>query len=200
MAIRRRRQWCPPRSAAVPRRSPPTSPPPPPPPPPCPTPPPPPPPPPRPKSPRPRPRPAGLREGPGRLAERTPAPRAQVATGEDEPAERSFLETVFGTKPSTGPQLAYAPLDTSAVDASPRRSLGLGPAPTPSGTTAVYDISARTVTLPNGERLEAHSGLGASQDDPRFVHLRMRGATPPGTPDRTDRERSAERRVGEECR
>ena len=45
--------------------------------------------------------------------------------------------------------------------------------------TAVYDISARTVYLPDGTRLEAHSGLGDRLDDPRFVSERMRGATPP---------------------
>ncbi len=47
--------------------------------------------------------------------------------------------------------------------------------------TAIYDISARTVYMPNGERLEAHSGLGPYMDDPRNVHRRMRGATPPNT-------------------
>jgi hypothetical protein len=45
--------------------------------------------------------------------------------------------------------------------------------------TAVYDISARTVYMPDGSRLEAHSGLGSRLDDPRFVHERMHGATPP---------------------
>ena len=45
--------------------------------------------------------------------------------------------------------------------------------------TAVYDISARAVYLPNGQKLEAHSGLGVKMDDPRYVHVRMRGATPP---------------------
>jgi hypothetical protein len=33
--------------------------------------------------------------------------------------------------------------------------------------------------MPNGERLEAHSGLGRFMDDPRHVHRRMHGATPP---------------------
>lgn len=47
------------------------------------------------------------------------------------------------------------------------------------GRTAIYDIAARTVYLPNGRRLEAHSGLGAYMDSPRHVNLRMRGATPP---------------------
>jgi Protein of unknown function (DUF2778) len=45
--------------------------------------------------------------------------------------------------------------------------------------TAVYDISARTVYLPDGTRLEAHSGYGDKLDDPRYVSERMRGATPP---------------------
>jgi Protein of unknown function (DUF2778) len=51
--------------------------------------------------------------------------------------------------------------------------------------TAVYDISARTVYLPNGEKLEAHSGLGDKLDDPRYVHVRMLGPTPPNVYDLT---------------
>jgi hypothetical protein len=46
-------------------------------------------------------------------------------------------------------------------------------------TTAVYDISAHTVYLPDGKRLEAHSGLGDKLDDPRSASVRMRGVTPP---------------------
>jgi hypothetical protein len=45
--------------------------------------------------------------------------------------------------------------------------------------TAVYDISARTVYLPDGTRLEAHSGLGGALDDPRYVSERAIGPTPP---------------------
>ena len=48
-------------------------------------------------------------------------------------------------------------------------------------STAVYDISAHTVYLPDGMRLEAHSGLGDRIDDPRFVDERDHGATPPGS-------------------
>jgi hypothetical protein len=55
--------------------------------------------------------------------------------------------------------------------------------------TAVYDISARMVYLPNGERLEAHSGLRESLDDPSQVKVRMRGPTPPGTYELTEREK-----------
>jgi hypothetical protein len=54
--------------------------------------------------------------------------------------------------------------------------------------TAFYDITAKTVYMPNGERLEAHSGLGEMMDDPRFKHVRMRGVTPPNTYNLTLRE------------
>ena len=55
--------------------------------------------------------------------------------------------------------------------------------------TAVYDIAAHTVYLPNGERLEAHSGLGGNFDNPRSVHVKNRGATPPNVYELTLRER-----------
>ncbi len=44
------------------------------------------------------------------------------------------------------------------------------------------------VYMPDGTKLEAHSGLGDKLDDPRFVHVRMRGATPPHLYDLTLRE------------
>jgi Protein of unknown function (DUF2778) len=47
--------------------------------------------------------------------------------------------------------------------------------------TAVYDISAHTVYLPDGTTLEAHSGYGSNLDDPRSATERMRGVTPPTT-------------------
>jgi hypothetical protein len=56
------------------------------------------------------------------------------------------------------------------------------------GLTAIYDISARTVYLPNGAKLEAHSGLRDKLDDPRYVHVKMWGATPPHTYDLAPRE------------
>lgn len=57
------------------------------------------------------------------------------------------------------------------------------------GQTAVYDISARTVYLPNGTRLEAHSGLGTLMDNPAHVDQRMVGATPPNIYDLKPREK-----------
>ncbi len=44
---------------------------------------------------------------------------------------------------------------------------------------AVYDISAATVYMPDGTRLEAHSGIGKMADNPRYVHVKMNGPTPP---------------------
>ena len=46
---------------------------------------------------------------------------------------------------------------------------------------AYYDISAGVVHMPNGERLEAHSGIGKLRDNPDAVHIPMKGPTPPGT-------------------
>ena len=58
----------------------------------------------------------------------------------------------------------------------------------PDRYTAVYNIAAHTVTLPDGTRLEAHSGIGSNKDDPRSVAQHMRGATPPAIYDLTPRE------------
>ena len=57
------------------------------------------------------------------------------------------------------------------------------------GATAVYDLKARAVYLPNGTVFEAHSGLGAMRDDPDHVDVRMQGATPPAVYSLKPRER-----------
>jgi Protein of unknown function (DUF2778) len=49
--------------------------------------------------------------------------------------------------------------------------------------TAVYDIQAHTVYLPDGDTLEAHSGLGRRLDDPRYVSEKNKGPTPPNVYD-----------------
>lgn len=104
--------------------------------------------------------------------------------------EPSFFEKLFGVgaaAPRQEPRqaLAYASPDTLPQEAARAR---ISPEPDSVAGTAVYDITARTVTLPSGEVLEAHSGLGEAMDNPRFVHLRMRGSTPPGTYMLTERE------------
>jgi hypothetical protein len=58
----------------------------------------------------------------------------------------------------------------------------------PDGRTAIYDITARTVYMPDGRRLEAHSGFGDRMDDPRYVNVRREGPTPPNVYDLSLRE------------
>lgn len=48
-----------------------------------------------------------------------------------------------------------------------------------SNKTAVYSIADQALLLPNGERLEAHSGLGHLKDNPKFSRVKNRGVTPP---------------------
>jgi hypothetical protein len=95
--------------------------------------------------------------------------------------QRSFFQKLFGGAQPSGPVLAYA----SAEDGAEERKAGV---PLYDHSTAVYDISSHIVYLPDGTRLEAHSGLGDALDDPRYVAERMRGPTPPGTYDLQPRE------------
>lgn len=101
---------------------------------------------------------------------------------------RSFLEKIFGQQQPATPALAYAAPQDAIIDNA--RGQRLSPTPKLDGAqlAAVYDITSQTVYMPNGEKLEAHSGLGDRLDDPRFVHERMRGATPPHVYDLTLRE------------
>jgi hypothetical protein len=63
------------------------------------------------------------------------------------------------------------------------------PVALPDKQTALYDISARVVYMPDGSKLEAHSGLGDLLDDPRYIHVHDRGATPPQVYELTLREK-----------
>ena len=63
-------------------------------------------------------------------------------------------------------------------------SLGLGKAPDLAALgydneTAVYDLAAHAIYLPNGTVLEAHSGMGSLRDDLDHVSVPNYGATPP---------------------
>jgi hypothetical protein len=102
----------------------------------------------------------------------------------------SIVEKLWGKPQSQTSLLAYASADASAtgsIGSSQNPALG-GAQPLYDRSTAVYDISARTVYLPDGTRLEAHSGLGSKLDDPRYVHVKMQGATPPHIYELTPRE------------
>lgn len=93
------------------------------------------------------------------------------------PEKPSIFERLFGKLKEKGPILAFASPDGGI--SSDGQSLTPGSTALYDRETAVYDISARMVYMPDGTKLEAHSGLGDKLDDPRFVHVRMRGATPP---------------------
>ncbi len=94
---------------------------------------------------------------------------------------RSIWDKLFG-KPASALTLAYASAETGS----------LGSGHVASGlydrSTAVYDITAHKVYLPDGTALEAHSGLGALLDDPRHADVKMRGVTPPAVYDLQPRE------------
>ena len=106
----------------------------------------------------------------------------------------SIVEKLWGKpQPSQphGPLLSYASADAGSITGSlgsSQNSATLGTAPPFERDTAVYDISAHTVYLPDGTKLEAHSGLGSKLDDPRYVSARMVGATPPHLYELTPRE------------
>lgn len=44
---------------------------------------------------------------------------------------------------------------------------------------AIYDISAATVHMPDGTKLEAHSGIGHRMDNPKYAYVKNLGPTPP---------------------
>lgn len=91
------------------------------------------------------------------------------------PAKPSIFATVFEKLfGKTAPiRLAYATTDDSGL------GVGQGAAGRYDQWTAVYDISARTVYMPDGTQLEAHSGFGSWLDDPNHADEKMRGVTPP---------------------
>jgi hypothetical protein len=114
--------------------------------------------------------------------------RAAPATPAD---NRNFFEKLFGMGQPAGGALAYAAAPEKEMGAtrnetfgartetSPVRSEASGPSTSYDRWTAVYDLAAHTVYLPDGTKLEAHSGLGDRLDDPHHVNERNRGATPP---------------------
>ncbi|WP_315705977.1 MULTISPECIES: DUF2778 domain-containing protein [unclassified Bradyrhizobium] len=114
--------------------------------------------------------------GMGTLRAMTERAKAAVLsiTGE----RHSIQEKLWGKPDQNGGLMAYASADanfTASISQDPTKG---GQAPY-DRSTAVYDISARAVYLPDGTKLEAHSGLGENLDNPRSENIRMRGVTPP---------------------
>ena len=102
-------------------------------------------------------------------------------------SEQAALPGVPGSKPIKGGKAQAPTVLAYARPDQPERG-GLGSAfrnlfngPSAGNGVAVYDISAKTVYMPDGSRLEAHSGLGSMVDQPRFVNRKNTGPTPPDT-------------------
>jgi hypothetical protein len=115
-----------------------------------------------------------------------PRPDARSGISRATPKRQSQPGFRLASASDTSLALTYAPsnsVNDSASTGSPLK--GLTPkdsdplADIDTSRTAIYDITARTVYLPNGRRLEAHSGLGDHMDDPRYVNATGTGPTPP---------------------
>ncbi len=120
-------------------------------------------------------RPTRVAEHKAKRAKTTPLPLAM-------PPKLAHLRTAEK-------QIAAIPPAPPPAQESGEQVANAREAPAPDNRTAVYDISARVVYLPNGKTLEAHSGLGNWRDNPRYVGLKDRGPTPPNIYDLSLRER-----------
>lgn len=112
------------------------------------------------------------------MAQRAKAAVMSIASN-DRP---SIVEKLWGKRESTNSLLSYASADASVTGSLPstlNQNPMLGGSAPYDRQTAVYDISAHMVYLPDGTKLEAHSGLGSRLDDPRSSHMKMVGVTPP---------------------
>jgi hypothetical protein len=123
----------------------------------------------------------GDREPAPRAVHRAPSPPAEF--GRDSPARREAPRRPNVRLAMLAPAATQASLGAAPNRADPRSIV------TDPSRTAIYDISARVVYLPNGDRLEAHSGFGEHMDDVRSVAMKMRGVTPPNVYQLSLRER-----------
>ena len=112
------------------------------------------------------------------MAQRAKAAVMSIASSD----KQTMVEKLWGKQSSQNSLLAFASADASVtgsiIDTRSQNPM-MGGAPPYDRQTAVYDISAQMVYLPDGTRLEAHSGLGSKMDDPKSSHVRMQGVTPP---------------------
>jgi hypothetical protein len=96
------------------------------------------------------------------------------------PARPALPPIAAAPRPAAPPTFVSLLQKPSAPQQASDHALAL---PVADGRTAIYDIEAHTVYMPNGLRLEAHSGLGPNLDDPRAVAEKDRGPTPPNVYD-----------------
>jgi Protein of unknown function (DUF2778) len=109
-----------------------------------------------------------------------------IEAATDEAAAPALTRSIMPTHRTAAAQPA-ASMQLASLDPAPQAS------PTLADTdehTAIYDIAAHTVYLPDGRKLEAHSGIGHRLDDPHYVDAKNRGPTPPNVYQLTLREHS----------
>ncbi|EUB96167.1 Protein of unknown function DUF2778 [Rhizobium sp. CF080] len=120
-----------------------------------------------------------------------PLPVIRPGSAIDKPAKPAALAAIAAVAPQKPAKanddddkptaLAFAKPDNPMRE-EPTRPSQSAPAWPGIGTkVAIYDISGGMVYMPNGSKLEAHSGIGKMRDNPNFTHVTMRGPTPPGT-------------------
>ncbi|WP_341987328.1 tlde1 domain-containing protein [Azorhizobium sp. AG788] len=125
--------------------------------------------------------PLGARRGlpPDESLRATPPDVAQLSAAPPLPSRNPLLQA----KPQVASlEPADRPLEKEPTPA------GQALLPGPGDRFALYDIKGRVVYMPNGDKMEAHSGYGEMFDDPRHVAKKMVGPTPPNTYDLTMRE------------
>jgi Protein of unknown function (DUF2778) len=116
---------------------------------------------------------------PDDVAAAEPGPVANVPMPPEAPHRQNGQLAALALAPTGGATLVTRDsASNKPVRLASARSDSMLPAPG-SDRTAVYDITARVVYLPNGDRLEAHSGLGVHMDDPGTVTFKNKGVTPP---------------------
>lgn len=120
------------------------------------------------------------------LAAPLPLPRPNNIEREEIERESVAREGVARIKPAAvEPQLAALPPQPKPGElgifdrlfADPDRAAKAILAANPN--TVLYDIVKRAVYMPDGEKLEAHSGFGKFMDDPDSMHRKDVGVTPP---------------------
>ncbi len=113
-----------------------------------------------------------------------------ITLGSTDPGARASVRlplarTAHGPTPApAAPPAAASKKPVRVADLSE----DVGSPPEADGHTAIYDIVAHKVYMPDGRRLEAHSGFGSYLDDPRYVSEKDRGPTPPNVYDLSLRE------------
>jgi hypothetical protein len=135
--------------------------------------------------------------GPVLAASKAPAAETQVAEADETPfslvlampQEDVPLPMARPQRPAKAaaagnasePVLAYARPDDEDDEDDEMPAYKKPLRPVARAGIAVYDIANGVVYLPNGEQLEAHSGIGKMRDNPRYANQKMRGPTPPHT-------------------